>query len=220
MDAEVSPREVDSAEGVDDWRVIGDGLCSFFAAPDLARAASFAAAAAALPGAGAHRPDLDLRAEGVYVRLITHTDELYALTTADLAMARQLSALAAEHGLPPEPARVQTVQLTIDALDLDAVKPFWRTVLGYADRAESPEDLIDPRWRGATIWFQQMDCPRPQRNRIHVDVWVPKEDAAARVAAAVEAGGRIVFEGNAPSGITLADAEGNEVCVASIEGRG
>ena len=93
-------------------------------------------------------------------------------------------------------------------------------MLDYADRTDSPEDLIDPRWRGATIWFQQMDRPRPQRNRLHVDVWVPKEDAAARVAAAVGAGGRIVFEGNAPSGVTLADPEGNEVCVASIRGRG
>ena len=33
-------------------------------------------------------------------------------------------------------------------------------------RADSPGDLIDPRWRGVTLWFQQMDAPREQRNRI------------------------------------------------------
>ncbi|WP_449341521.1 VOC family protein [Streptomyces canarius] len=50
---------------------------------------------------------------------------------------------------------------------------FWRALLGYADRANSPEDLIDPHRRGAPFYFQRMDAPRPQRNRVHVDVWVP-----------------------------------------------
>ena len=58
-----------------------------------------------------------------------------------------------------------------------------------------------------------MDAPRPQRNRIHVDVFVPHDEAEARVAAAIAAGGHIVAD-NAPEGWTLADAEGNEVDVA------
>ena len=38
--------------------------------------------------------------------------------------------------------------------------PFWRAVLGYEYRDDSPdEDLIDPHGRGAPFWFQQMDAP-------------------------------------------------------------
>ena len=64
-----------------------------------------------------------------------------------------------------------------------------------------------------------MDAPRPQRNRIHVDVWVPHDQAEARIAAAIEAGGRLVNDENAPAWWTLADAEGNEVDVATWQGR-
>lgn len=45
-------------------------------------------------------------------------------------------------------------------------------MLGYRDRDDGGEDLIDPRGRGPLIWFQEMDAPRSQRNRIHVDIWV------------------------------------------------
>jgi len=70
---------------------------------------------------------------------------------------------------------VRTVQVSIDALVIPDVLPFWRAVLGYEYRADSPEeDLIDPLG-GAPFWFQQMDAPRPQRNRIHIDVWVPPD---------------------------------------------
>ena len=56
-----------------------------------------------------------------------------------------------------------------------------------------------------------MDAPRPQRNRVHVDVFVPNDAAEARVAAALAAGGRLVDDSHAPDWWTLADAEGNEV---------
>jgi 4a-hydroxytetrahydrobiopterin dehydratase len=68
-----------------------------------------------------------------------------------------------------------------------------------------------------------MDAPRPQRSRIHLDVWVPHDQAEARVAAAVATGGRVVSDEMAPSGWVLADPEGNEACVATwigTDGRG
>ena len=64
-----------------------------------------------------------------------------------------------------------------------------------------------------------MDGPRPQRNRVHFDVWVAPELAEARIAAALAAGGRLVTDEFAPSWWVLADAEGNEVCVATALGR-
>ena len=64
-----------------------------------------------------------------------------------------------------------------------------------------------------------MDAPRPQRNRIHVDVWVPHDQAEARVAAALAAGGRLVSDTHAPAWWALADTEGNEADVATWQGR-
>lgn len=130
-------------------------------------------------------------------------------------MARQISALAGKLGISAEPSAVQTVQVTIDALDGPDVVPFWRALLGYQDRAGSPEDLIDPHRRGAAFYFQQMDAPRPQRNRVHVDVWVPYDEAHGRIAAAIAAGGRLVTDAYAPSHWVLADPEGNEACVGT-----
>ena len=54
-----------------------------------------------------------------------------------------------------------------------AVAPFWRAVLGgYIDR-DDEFDLIDPHWRQPAVNFGQMDVPRPQRNRVHINLYVP-----------------------------------------------
>jgi 4a-hydroxytetrahydrobiopterin dehydratase len=64
-----------------------------------------------------------------------------------------------------------------------------------------------------------MDGPRTGRNRIHIDVSVPHDQAESRIAAAVAAGGRVVYQAEAPAFWTLADAEGNEVDIATWQGR-
>jgi 4a-hydroxytetrahydrobiopterin dehydratase len=120
-------------------------------------------------------------------------------------------------GVPADPTAVQSVQVTIDALVHPDVMPFWRAVLGY--RQVGDEDLLDPHSQGPAFWFQQMDAPRPQRNRIHIDVWVPHDQAEARIAAAIAAGGHLVSDEHAPAWWTLADAEGNEADVATTMGR-
>jgi 4a-hydroxytetrahydrobiopterin dehydratase len=141
------------------------------------------------------------------------------MSRRDVELARRISAVARALDIPADPSVVQTVQVTVDAVAGPEVMPFWRAVLGYVDRADSPEDLVDPRGRGPSFWFQAMDAPRPQRNRIHLDVWVPHDRAEARVAAALAAGGHLVTDEHAPSWWVLADAEGNEVCVSSVAGR-
>jgi 4a-hydroxytetrahydrobiopterin dehydratase len=60
-----------------------------------------------------------------------------------------------------------------------------------------------------------LDAPRPQRNRMHVDVFVPHDWAEDRVAAAPAAGGRPIDDRHAPSWWALADTEGNEVDLAT-----
>jgi 4a-hydroxytetrahydrobiopterin dehydratase len=216
----ISARQFHEAEGVEDWRVLGEDACTYFRTGSFAAGARLVDAIGGLAGLDDHHPDVDLRHAGVTVRLITITDDYYGLSGRDLELARRISALARQQGLPADPSAVQTVQVSIDALVGPEVLPFWRAVLGYEYRGDSPdEDLIDPQGRGAPFWFQQMDAPRPQRNRIHIDVWVPYDQAEARIAAALAAGGRLVTDEHAPEWWVLADAEGNEVDVCTTMGR-
>jgi 4a-hydroxytetrahydrobiopterin dehydratase len=203
-----------------DWRVVGDGAIAVFRTSSFAAGARLVQAIAAAVGdAGPHHPDVDVQQDTVTVRLLTATPDYMGMTTGDAELAAQISELASELGLAADPTLIQTVQVTIDALFSAEVMPFWAAVLGYERRAVSPdEDLIDPRWRGPSIWFQRMDAPRPQRSRFHLDIWVPPELAGARVAAALAAGGRMVRDAS-PVWWTLADAEGNEVDVTSATGR-
>ena len=219
MSDPVTARRFHESEGVEDWRVVGEGACAFFRTGSFAAGVRFVDAIGKMAAPENHHPDVDLRSAGVTVRLITMTPAYCGLSELDLEMARRISSIAREMGVPADPATVQTVQVTIDALAIPKVKPFWRAVLGYQDRADSPEDLVDPHGRGASFWFQQMDGPHSEPDRIHVDVWVPPDQAQARLAAAIAAGGRLVSDNYAPRWWTLADAEGNLADVASTMGR-
>jgi 4a-hydroxytetrahydrobiopterin dehydratase len=220
MTERITARQFYEAAGVEDWRVVGEGACTYFRTGSFAAGARLVHAISELAGLEDHHPDLDLRSEGVTVRLITIMHDYFGLSKRDVKLARQISAAARELDVPADPSAVQTVQVTIDALVGLKVMPFWRAVLGYEYRGDTPdEDLIDPRGRGPSFWFQRMDAPRPQRNRIHIDIWVPYDQAEARVAAAIAAGGHLVSDEHAPAWWTLADAEGNEADVATIMGR-
>ena len=79
--------------------------------------------------------------------------------------------------------------------------------------------VVDPTGQGPTVWFQQLDAPRPQRNRIHFDLTVAEDEAEARIAAALAAGGRLVSDAHARAFWVLADPEGNEVCICTWQDR-
>jgi len=193
-----------------DWRVVRDVAATHFRTGSFAAGVALVDAIGRLADAADHHPDVDLRYHGVTVRLKTHSEG--KLTERDVALARQISEAARDLGVPVDLTGLQMVQVAIDALVIPDVLPFWRAVLGY--REEDEEDIFDPRFQGPPFWFQQMDAPRPQRNRIHIDVYVPHDQAEARVAAALAAGGHVVSDEHAPGWWTLADAEGNEVDVA------
>jgi 4a-hydroxytetrahydrobiopterin dehydratase len=211
----ITAKQFHEAEGVEDWRVLAYGVSAYFRTKSFAVGVKLVDTIGELADAANHHPDIDLRYAGVTVRMLSH--DVLELTNRDLELAQRISVAARELNIAADPARVQDVFLTIDALVIPDVMPFWRAVLGYKQVGD--EDLVDPRWRSAPIWFQQMDEPRTQRNRIHVDIRVPHDQAEARVAAAIEAGGHLVSDRFAPAWWTLADVEGNEADVATWMGR-
>jgi len=221
MSDRISPQEFHDADGTEDWRVLGDGACAFFRADSFSGGARLARAIGELPGVDGHPPDVDLRPDGVTVRLVTVADDYLGMTRRDVEMARAISAAARGLHLVADPSAVQSLLIIPGATDTAAVFPFWRAVLGYDPRRDSPdEDLVDPRGRGSAFWFERMREPRPDGGgAVHVAVWVPFEEAEARVAAALAAGGRMVRDEFAPSWWTLADAAGNEADIATVKGR-
>ncbi len=218
----MTPKQFLEAEGIEDWRLLSEGACAFFRTESLAASARFVQAIADLPAASAHPPAIDVRADGVTVRTVTVAETHFGMSQRDLDLVRAVSALARGLGLAADPTVLQSVLIIPGATDRAAVMPFWRAVLGYDPRPDSPaEDLVDPRDRGPAFWFEQMDEPRADGlGAIHIAVWVPPERAEARIAAALAAGGRVVRDQFAPSWWTLADPAGNEADIATVSARG
>lgn len=201
----LTAQEFQLSGGVDDWRVLGDGAVAWFEAPSHRVGADLVGAITELvEGRDDRTPHLDLRAQGLRVRILASHD---GLDTADVALARAISEAARERGLRADPAHLQDVQLTIDALRPAEVLPFWQAALGYERRA--PDDLVDPARRQPPIWFQQQDAPRPLRNRIHVDAVSTQPTAVAALAAVQTREASSVADHGYYA--TVADADGNEV---------
>ena len=221
MGERITPAQFREADGVDDWRVLSEGACAYFRTGSLARGGAFAEAIGRIQGLDDHHAAIDVRPDGVTVRLLTVTDDYWGMSERDVELARRISAIAREHGLTAEPTSVQTLLVIPGAPVTEEVMPFWRAVLGYEPRADSPdEDLVDPAGIGPGFWFEPMEEPRSDGGgAVHIAVWVPHEQAETRVAAAVAAGGRIVRDEFAPAWWTLADAAGNEADIATTTGR-
>lgn len=214
-DDKLTTGQVSESTGMHDWRVLLRTLQASFSTRSMAKGIEFASRIGAAADAANHHPDLTITYPRVHVLLTTH--DANGLTTRDVDLARTISAIAAELGITARPTAITQLEIAIDALDIPAVKPFWEAVLGY--KPNSDDDSVDPFGRGPSFWFQQMDAPRPQRNRIHVDVTVAHDVAAERITAALAAGGTLVSDAAAPAFWVLADPEGNEACICTWQGR-
>lgn len=204
------------------WRYLLNRVRAIVPVTSLDEAVRVAAVAAGA-AADARRLAIDLRDDRVALTVVDRSTG--SMTEGDLAVVRSVTSALHDAGFVPGPTGDSAAQLTeiaIDALDIPAVRPFWRAVLAYVDDpADSPVDggLVDPTGLGPSLWFQQMDAPRPQRNRIHLDVDVPHDHVEERIAAAVAAGGTLLSDAHARAFWVLADAEGNEVCLCTWQDR-
>jgi 4a-hydroxytetrahydrobiopterin dehydratase len=207
------------------WRYVLTTLLTTVPVGSVGQAAEVAARCTAVAGDDADgHLWLELRAD--HVLLSVQTIAECRVRERDIELARALSGSLRELNLRTVPAAgrsVQLIELAVDAIDIPAVRPFWKAVLGYENEPGVVDDVgaavADPHRLGPTVWFQQMDTPRLERNRIHLDISVPHDAAEARIAAALAAGGILVSEAAAPAFWILADVEGNEVCITTWQGR-
>jgi 4a-hydroxytetrahydrobiopterin dehydratase len=204
------------------WRLLLATAAASVPVPSLAQGVAVAAAAAAACGPDSDHLRADVRADRVEFVLQTPGS---LPTDRDVELAGAITEAVTGLGFSVAPATggqarpVQQLELAIDTLDLAKIKPFWAAVFGYEATPGADDELVDPAHQGPTLWFQQMDEPRPQRNRIHFDLTVPHDDAQPRLRAALAAGGTLVSDAEAPAFWILADPEGNEICICTWQNR-
>ena len=211
----VSADDFAALDGLGDWRFVLGAIHADFATGSFPAAAALVSAIADAAEAAQHHPDIDVRYPD-RVRVVLTTHAAGAVTNLDVDLARQISVLASRAQATPAPTAPQGVEIAIDTMDPDRIRPFWAAVLGYRDDGGY---LVDPLRIGPPVWFQQMDEPRPDRDRFHIDVSVAHDAAEARIDAALAAGGTLVTDRFARSWWVLADADGNEACVCTWQDR-
>ena len=140
-----------------------------------------------------------------------------------------------------------SVQIVFDCADPDHLAKFWAAALHYKEQDppagyaswpaflkargvpqeewNSASAIVDPEKVGPRIYFQQMDTPKPKKNRVHLDInvsgggKVPIDDRMKRVNAEVErlaglgAEMQRVWEDPGEYWVVMQDPEGNEFCV-------
>jgi 4a-hydroxytetrahydrobiopterin dehydratase len=207
------------------WRLLNGAFAACVPVAGMRAAVEVAAAAVAAcaDDADAHLRT-DLRPDRVDLLLQTRGSS--GVSAHDGRLAERITAAVAGLNLalaaPSGPQRpVQRLEFAIDALDIAAIRPFWKAVLRYADEpGGGPAGaLIDPAGTLPSVWFQQMDEPRPQRNHIHFDLDVAHDEAQRRLRAALDAGGVLVSDDAARAFWVLADREGNEICICTWQDR-
>jgi 4a-hydroxytetrahydrobiopterin dehydratase len=199
--------------GLDDWRKLAQALHARFLTGDFVTGLRFVTAVTDAAERANHHPDVTLTYPYVDVKLVSH--DVDQVTQRDVDLARQITEVARDQEIAAEPSAVTEVELALDTADLASVGPFWAALLTGSTESLSGNDVVDPAGRLPLLWFQDTDAHETPRQRFHVDLWVPHDDAEKRIATAVAAGGRVVDDGNAPSFVVLADPEGNKACVCT-----
>lgn len=160
-------------------------------------------------------PEVDLRFDRVHLAVVSH--DAGGITRRDLRFCSAVDELVDAAGATRCHPDLTEVEIAIDTLDAAAIRPFWAAVLAYEE--DGGDALVDPQRIGPSLWFQQLDEPNPIRNRIHLDVTVAHDEADARRERALAAGGVLVSDATAPRFWILADADGNEACICTWQGR-
>jgi 4a-hydroxytetrahydrobiopterin dehydratase len=204
-------------EGLDGWRKVLDRLVARFETGDFNTGTTLVTQIAEVADEANHHPDVDLRYPHVTVTLKSHDVE--AITPRDIRLARRISELASTAGISAAAEAPDVLEFALDTPNHEAIKPFWAAILGYEPSPVHEDDLRDGADRSPSIWFQRSDSEAPDRQRWHLDVSVPHDVAQQRIQAALDAGGTLVSDAEAPAFWVLADSDGNQACICTWESR-
>jgi hypothetical protein len=201
--------------GTDDWWALFGAMASY-PTTDRRTAAALAEQVARLADDAGLPLLVDLRPDAVVVD--SGKDQWEDAAFPDLA--RGVQAAARELGLTGDTSGLRFVQVAIDAVDVVAVREFWRVALGYvADTREGLTDLFDPRRLTMPVFFQPTDAGETgrlrQRDRLHLELSVPDDQVQRRLDLALAAGGSLVGADPGGGRWTVTDPEGNELVLTT-----
>lgn len=214
---------VTSAEALEQlpgWTVVDGRLEISVRAEDFTQALEFINRFTNFAEAQDHHPDFDVRYNTVRMRVVSH--DVGHLTNRDIRFATAVDVLIDEMQLKRQPEKITRTQLVLVSTDVSSIKPFWQAVLDFKQAKDDEDILVDRSDVLPPLVFQQFtDSNADQEDvnlsgafgRAHLDVFVPNELAAARVEAAVEAGGKLLNDIHAPVEWELSDADGNRAFV-------
>jgi 4a-hydroxytetrahydrobiopterin dehydratase len=206
-----------AAAGLADWRKLAQALHARYAVADPAAAAEFVAEVAHIAGAPEHL-EARLTRSTVDLTLCTAENGRW-ITRTDVDLAGQITAIARNRGLTAQPDAVTQLELALDTWDEGTVGPFWSALLTGRPDNTIYDSVFDPSGRVPALWFQTTDQHETPRQRWHFDLWLAPEAVEERIAAAVAAGGTVLYDEKAPAWTLLADPDGNRVCVCCSLGR-
>jgi 4a-hydroxytetrahydrobiopterin dehydratase len=207
----ISAAEFHRGRGVSDWRVTGTGPQAVFTATSLSHAADLIPPIVAAAERSGILPDVDVRPEAVVVRIPYRGPDGIPAAAEEFAAA--VSRAAAELQLTADPSLVQSIGIYVAQHSRADVRPFFTAALGY--EAFGDTDAVDPLRCGPQLAFNPIAGDSPARGRTHFDVFVPADQAQARVEAALAAGGRLVDDSHAPDWWSLASPDNHGVDIAS-----
>lgn len=203
------------------WRFVLQRLHARFRTPDYETGLALVARIGAAAQSADHHPEIDLHYGSVGV--ITSSHDVGGITGRDTDLAGVISSIADELGATADPTSVQVLDMGLNTSDPGRIKPFWQAVLGAKSDPSDEDELLDPVSGTNLLWFQRSadtaSGPDSAELRFHADVVVAHDAAQERIAAVLAAGGRLVTDQFAPSFWVLADADGNQACICTAQGR-
>jgi len=106
-------------------------------------------------------------------------------------------------------------EVVIDCADPQALARFWAAATGYDVHSDEDDwaSVLGEGDRAIRIGFQKVPEGKVVKNRVHVDLGAPDEEAEARRIEALGATRLWVSDDPEDPFVVLADPEGNEFCV-------
>lgn len=187
------------------WRKREGSLVCAWTFPDTREAVDFLALVAEAAEHQGHHPDVDWRANTIFLRTTSH-DVGDEITLRDVALASLLEFAASDSGAVAVPDRHQDIALGIETRDPARLEAFWIGVMGY--RKGRDGFLVDPEGRNARIRLE--GTATPGANRIRVEKFMSHSGLEA-LQGALEPHAGAGDRTHAPALSIYADADGNRV---------
>jgi catechol 2,3-dioxygenase-like lactoylglutathione lyase family enzyme len=133
-----------------------------------------------------------------------------------------VNAREADLGDRRKPVSLYIGSIVVWVADVPRAAAFWANALGYVVRGRNdavvdPQTdfvvLTDPRRRWANLSLQRSDEPKRGRNRLHLDLYTPDQEAEVVRLEALGATRLPRQSDRKVDFVVLADPDGNEFCV-------